>query len=256
MDKPRLIITHDGLAHADEIFTIALILKVLGAVEIERRRLVTEVELNDPSVWVLDQASRYEPALHNFDHHQDKALSATNVLVLDYLRENKIISEDLYLLLRRPFGGISDYDKNGPLPFNGHGFQVSEFFKVFNNFEEGFEAALAFAGLWLDGIEELLNKKQQAILTFKDGVSLDGIVRICSDYPVLWTAMGSERILVAPEKGEWRVHSADTDKYPLLSTGKEKFLHSNRFVASFNNKADAVEAAKLAAGLLNQTNVI
>lgn len=70
MKTPQLILTHPGSAHADDFLACALCSNIHGGLPIERRA-ATEAELNDPAVAVLDQGLRWEPALWNFDHHQN-----------------------------------------------------------------------------------------------------------------------------------------------------------------------------------------
>jgi uncharacterized UPF0160 family protein len=245
MDTPTLLITHDGQFHADELFTIALTHWVFGPVPYKRTRKVTQAELDDPSIWVLDQYGQMDVVKHNFDHHQDKSLQATNVLVMHFLYMHELISKDLYEILQRSFIAISDYDRNGPVSFNG--FQVNEFFKTFNNLENGFELALDVVKTWLQGLNNLLAKKEEAERIYKDGRSIGTLVKVCRAFPILWHTMGPARILVAPEKDTWRVHSADTSNYPIVSTGKELFLHENKFIAAYKTKEDAVVAATLTA---------
>lgn len=245
MNTPTLLITHDGQFHADEIVTIAILYLAFGVVPYKRTRSVTKEELDNPDIWVLDQYGQLDVVKHIFDHHQSKDLQATNMLVLKYLANNDLIKKDLYELLLRPFGQISDYDRLGPLSFTG--FQFSEFIKTLNNLDNGFEMALAICRTWLQGMEALLDRKEEAQTIYKNGRSIGGIVKVCKAFPILWHTMGPERILVAPEKNTWRVHSADTETYPIVSTGKELFLHENRFIASYATKDDAVVAATLTA---------
>lgn len=245
MNTPTLLITHDGQFHADEVFTIALIHKAFGKIPYRRTRKVSQEELDNPDIWVLDQYGQLDVTKHNFDHHQDKSIQATNMLVLKFLQLQGLVSSDLYEILKRPFTAISDYDRNGPIPYNG--FQVSELIKTFNNLEDGFEIALAMVTTWLQGLENLLAKKEEAERVYKDGRIIGSIVKVCRAFPILWHTMGSAKILVAPEKDTWRVHSSDTENYPIVSTGKELFLHENKFVAAYQNKQDAVVAAVLSA---------
>lgn len=245
MDTPTLLITHDGQFHADELFTIAIIHKVFGPVPYKRTRKVYQEELDDPSIWVLDQYGQLDVVKHNFDHHQDKTLQATNMLLLRFLHLNGLMSKDLHEILQRPFTAISDYDRRGPVSFNG--FQVSEFFKTFNNLEDGFEIALAVVKTWLKGLDNLLTSKEEAERIYRDGRVIGTLVKVCRAFPILWHTMGTAKILVAPEKNTWRVHSADTENYPIVSTGKELFLHENKFIAAYATKEDAVVAATLSA---------
>jgi hypothetical protein len=68
--NPTLILTHPGSAHADDLLACAMISSLHSGLPIERRA-ATDAELADPSVAVLDEGMRWEPALSNFDHHQD-----------------------------------------------------------------------------------------------------------------------------------------------------------------------------------------
>lgn len=247
MNKPKLLITHDGQFHADELFSIALLQHVFGDIPYKRIRTVTRDEFRDPLVWVLDQGMECSEEKHNFDHHQSKALTATNLLILKYLRKVGMIEPGLAELLRRPFMAISDYDRWGGLSFNG--FQVNELIKTFNNHPNGFELALELAKAWLSSLELLASKRTEGEIIFKNGQSIKGIIRVVSAFPVLWALMGTEKLLVAPESGGWRLHSSDTENYPIVSTGKEVFLHENRFLATYLTQPDAIEAAKLTARL-------
>lgn len=81
-----LIITHPGSAHFDEFFAIALILATYRDEKfIIARRDPTPEELDTPAVWVVDVGERHEPALHNFDHHQDINHPASFMLVARHL---------------------------------------------------------------------------------------------------------------------------------------------------------------------------
>ena len=63
------VVTHNGRAHRDDFFAVALAIYHHGVHTVVRRD-PTEEELNDPNVLVLDVGRRYEPGLNNFDHHQ------------------------------------------------------------------------------------------------------------------------------------------------------------------------------------------
>ena len=89
-----LIITHPGSAHFDEFFAICLILASFPEKQfiIERREPLPE-ELSDPEVWVVDIGGHYDPALKNFDHHQDLELGASFVLVGDHLKISELFRQ-------------------------------------------------------------------------------------------------------------------------------------------------------------------
>lgn len=89
----NLIITHPGSAHFDDFFSLSLILATYPEINftIERREPV-ERELEDPDIWVVDIGGRHQPELKNFDHHQNLHLSASFVLVADYLNLTPVLN--------------------------------------------------------------------------------------------------------------------------------------------------------------------
>jgi Uncharacterised protein family (UPF0160) len=81
----RLIVTHGGTAHFDELTAISLVMAVHPAVSFRvDRRLPGQGELDDADTWVIDTGRRYDPERRNFDHHQDAGLPASFVLVAGY----------------------------------------------------------------------------------------------------------------------------------------------------------------------------
>jgi len=104
-----VIITHPGSAHFDEVTAISLVLAVHEntAFKIERR-LPDQAELDDPETWVIDTGRRYEPERHNFDHHQDRDLSASFVLLARHL----VLEETLAVMPWWRFK--DDVDRIGP----------------------------------------------------------------------------------------------------------------------------------------------
>ena len=82
----RLIITHPGSAHFDEVTAISLLSAVYGETQFRIEwRDPTPSELDNPDIWVIDTGNRHEPGKRNFDHHQSLDCPASFVLVADYL---------------------------------------------------------------------------------------------------------------------------------------------------------------------------
>ena len=91
--KIQLIITHPGSAHFDEVAAISLIMAMHTDTEFRiERREPTQIELDNPDVWVVDIGNRHEPEKHNFDHHQDTDCPAAFVLVAEYLELSETMS--------------------------------------------------------------------------------------------------------------------------------------------------------------------
>lgn len=85
------VITHParapGEAHFDEVTAIALLsldLNLDSDLQVVRKE-PTEKELYDPTIYVIDVGGMYDPALRNFDHHQDNSLDSSFVLIARYL---------------------------------------------------------------------------------------------------------------------------------------------------------------------------
>lgn len=85
LPRPRMIITHGGKAHRDELLAVACLLEEFGLIPVERRSPLEE-ELKDPSVLVVDIGTKYDPKLRNFDHHQFSA--EENKCALSLLNEH------------------------------------------------------------------------------------------------------------------------------------------------------------------------
>jgi hypothetical protein len=77
------IVTHDGQAHQDELFAVAMLVAKYNIPYY--RRDPTPDELENPEVCVVDVGGQYDPAKCNFDHHQDKKLPASIIMVAKFL---------------------------------------------------------------------------------------------------------------------------------------------------------------------------
>lgn len=81
---PQKLITHNGTFHADEVFAIAILEKLIGKpLEITRTRdaQVLEAGVKNTDVFVVDVGLAYEPEKFNFDHHQDRNMKSAAGLV-------------------------------------------------------------------------------------------------------------------------------------------------------------------------------
>lgn len=77
----RTIIVHPGTAHMDDFLTVALVRGILSDITILRREPTPE-DLEDPHILVADVGGVHDPLNMCFDHHQDRELPASFVLVL------------------------------------------------------------------------------------------------------------------------------------------------------------------------------
>jgi len=242
------IITHNGQFHADEVFACALLQNVFGDIPIERTRDISIDDIHNPDVWILDVNGAFDESLHLFDHHQDVNLESSNMLVLNYLRDEKIINEDLYYKLIGDFKSISHIDCSGFESFNG--FQVNTLIKSFNSIENGFEAALKTAENYImtKVIDCMLIEKSRQL--FDDGEAISFMVKICEDYPIFWKSYNECEFLIAPDSnGRWCVHAKDSKQLPIIPNGTEEFIHANRFIAVYNSREEAIISGQNQFGL-------
>lgn len=84
------IVTHDGKAHMDELLAAALLTLHMGhdpadIIRKDAREASREVESGerDESLWYLDCGMKYEPSRRLFDHHQDRELECSALLVFN-----------------------------------------------------------------------------------------------------------------------------------------------------------------------------
>lgn len=76
------IVVHEGRAHVDDYLASCVCIHKTG-LPLFRMGVDREM-LEDPSCWVLDQGFRFEPDLHNFDHHHLKDQICSLTMVLDH----------------------------------------------------------------------------------------------------------------------------------------------------------------------------
>ena len=82
----RLIVTHPGSAHKDDLLAVCVLVAKHGA-PVERRD-PTPAELEDASVAIVDIGGVHDPARMNFDHHhfpREHAPTCALSLLLDHL---------------------------------------------------------------------------------------------------------------------------------------------------------------------------
>ena len=77
------VVVHDGKAHQDDFLASCVCHYKLDNSEVFRGQ-PSEQDFLDSDCWILDQGRRYEPELHNFDHHQIEQEICAFTMVLDY----------------------------------------------------------------------------------------------------------------------------------------------------------------------------
>jgi hypothetical protein len=238
------IITHNGIFHADDAMAVALLHEFLRpTIPVERTRNISPDEFTNPGIWIVDVGGQYNTEHNNFDHHHDPSLPSACVLVLKELYFRGHISMVVYDELIDPLMEISHIDCNGPADKNG--FQVNSLIKSFNALIDGFDLAVNVCRLYIQSCVLTAAKAAESRHIWDSGEQVSMFIRSCDAFPIHWKRYEEEPFLVYPNEGMFTLISRNSEEFPILSTGREKFIHANKFLAVFANKKDAIDCANV-----------
>ena len=127
------IITHSGVAHLDDFFSVCLILYKDNSVDtILRQAEISEEELKDPTTWIVDISEIHDPDIKAFDHHQEGINDCSFSLLLKYWgmweRANKVYSW-ISTVVEIDTSGIGSFVKQKGISFDIY-FQLDSFVKT------------------------------------------------------------------------------------------------------------------------------
>lgn len=258
-DSKLKIITHSGLFHADEVFSIALLVMNGKPAEILRTRNARIIDefRNRKDVFILDVGGAYNPEFACFDHHsKDDFLQneAAVSLLFNYLNRDKrreqdeIVYKRLILGLKNWDTGNSDYDTDG-IPLNVS--QIISSYNMLNSVNQDQQFALAVRL----AIRVLKNEYRIATEILKSGEIWRNSLKInneaieLSSHCAFWRMYNTQEsrihYILQPSERGWAVISTDAKRYPLPEiTGVNAhliFYHQNKYFALFNNKKSALD---------------
>ena len=240
------IITHNGIFHADDVMAVALLHEFIRpTIPVERTRNISADEFANPDIWIVDVGGKFDKELNNYDHHQDPMLHSACVLVLKELYHMRRVSVPLYDELIDVLLEISHIDCNGPSDRNG--FQVNSLIKSFNALENGFDLAVQVCRHYIQSCKVSAMKAVESREIWDAGEQISFFIRVCEKFPIHWKRYEEETFLVYPNDGKWNVLSINSEHFPLMSTGKETFMHANKFLGVFTTKEDAISCAQASA---------
>jgi uncharacterized UPF0160 family protein len=248
-----IVVTHNGLFHFDEVMSVALIKRYYNdSVHIIRTR---NVELIHPlqavkDAFVVDVGYMFDQDYKNFDHHQHPSLSASNVLVLEYLHDNNLIETRHYISLSNHMGSISDWDTNKGEVHEAYTAElenISMYVKMLNR-DPGnhtiqmrqFEKAVEFAMSHLDNIEYKTNQFLKQVDIYNARVD-KGEYSIYDGFVDLNKFANNGPIAIMNTGDAWMVKSLDTNVIKLPQSSKAIFVHKEGFMAKFKLFDDAEE---------------
>lgn len=290
---PRSFGTHSGTFHADEV-TAAALLKIFNLIDIDKIQRTRDLRFLKDCEYVCDVGGVYNPQLKKFDHHQNdyQGDMSSAGMVLLYLKEQAIITEEEYSFLERSLiAGIDAHD-NGKANIEPG---VCTFSQVVTNFaptsyeaseeqmKESFLQALHFVCGHLERMmdryhyvyecrKEVIEamKLKDKLLIFNKSIpwmdvffDMDG-----EHHPALFVIMpagthwklrgippsSKERMKVRlPLPEEW-AGLMDEDLRNKTGIPGAIFCHKGRFISIWETKSDALKALSLVLNFMKVEN--
>jgi len=269
-----VIVVHDGPFHADEVFSTALLEMFLNGgdrVLVIRTRDISDA-LVESATFIIDVGYIFDDVKH-FDHHQDKGLDASNMLILRHLFKIGALDQDEYFALEPLFQEISNVDINKD---DIHvkigeaaaitGFKENTYLSGIIAYQnrmdpesEPFEQELAFRGaveMAKMVIHAQLYKgwsKRKNIQRWNKGEKWEeGYSMYCDENILHWKDLAPANIRYFGCKSSqgYALLTKDSRKYPLPMFTREEypsliFRNSANFFASFKSKEDVLKILQI-----------
>jgi hypothetical protein len=257
------ILTHNGKAHQDDFLAACVCCYKLNTTEVYRDAYAQE-DLNDPNCWVLDQGRKFEPDLHNFDHHQIEEEICAFTMVLDYFYGKK------YREYMPQLRFVEIYDSYGPkkaaefvemkqdnldvVSSPIHTSMMRVFSKIEGRVKDPMLSIMKEIGFeicnQIESTETLLKSLDEAIYFEYDDVKiLDNVNCKLPEgvkHDVLPTKLYSKIKDIYPEviltkdsrQGGYRMVSTNTDCLKFLPNPYSYFSHNSGFLVGFEKYED------------------
>lgn len=258
INREILVITHDGLFHSDEVFSVALLRLYYSDIKIIRTRdseLLIKA-INDREVFVLDVGNAYDPQTRNFDHHQMDAPEGLSTISLLFFHLFPDFREDdrLSKIYNRLIKGINEWDQGkADRILKGHPLHLPQLISGFNRFgmpnqDTQFLKAVDFAYKVLANEMNTAKEMIRSEEVWKKKEVLGKQVALLDEYCTFWRIVQGEekhyKYIAQPDLDNWSVMSVDSELHPLPEvTGNTNglvFQHKDRFITVFNNYQSAI----------------
>ncbi len=276
------ILTHSGIFHADEVFAVAILetffQKKAHITRTRDKERISEAQ-KSPECWVIDIGLEHDTSKLNFDHHQEKEMDASNLLIWKHLPFEPEIKQEMM-----PFmSGISDYDTNkgGTLQEFGK-FNFDNKFRLLSHIVSGFNyepmhseqdaqfgKAVMFATEILQNEIRAAQKRIDAQLIWEKRQELaEGKIILFEEFCAIWKEKAKDSSVLCKvfcDGNRWNIFSINTHLFLMPNEQAIKqamsqpeefiFVHPSGFIAGFQTKAAALEVAqKLVATLPDKQN--
>lgn len=241
------VITHAGVFHLDEILAIAT-LRELNVINedtpIERKFQISNDELDNPSIAIIDVGKNYNDDLNNFDHHQDGNLPASNLLILSHFytddREKELLRDELYIPVSDNDVGINVAKENDA--------SLYSCIRNLNNIENGFETAINIVQNILKGYIATAKKAVEGeqrwlnLPEFKTSKGYNYKIQEDDNFIPNWKELAKRdniHFLVTPNaRGGYQAMTRNSDEITFPENENATFRHNSGFMIVFKTKEE------------------
>lgn len=260
--KFNRLITHDTTFHADDVIAVAL-LRVAGyslySFARTRDKAIVEEALRTPETLILDTGMVYDPAMLNFDHHQDKSLMSAAGLIYEEIKD-ELLPVEAQFYFAQWISSIDAIDTNRDHIYHlwdqlPSGFRhTSSILGGFNRdpanaeeqdqqFAKAVEAAISIVR------NEIYSaiKKAESERHYTERTILENNVAVFDEYSTVWKEHRDHVFVVMPHANGWQIQTIDTaiDVIPesvALAPGFS-FRHISGFMATLRTRHEAITFA-------------
>jgi len=255
------VITHDTSFHADEVIAVALLRFCAYKFELIRTRdnIVLAEAVSNPEILVLDVGGQYDPALLNFDHHQDMELKSAAGLIYEHFK-NEILPEHEQPFLDNFFAAIDAIDTNRnnvfavwstlPKGFRNASSIIGGFNRDVRNAAEQdaqFEKAAAFAQTIIENEVYSAKRKAKSEAEYATRFILPNNVAVFEEFSTVWKDKKEHQFVILPHANGWQIQTLDTTiaQVPESVSACEGFVfrHGSGFMAVVKDKDVALAFA-------------
>lgn len=255
------VITHNTAFHADDVLAVAMLRYANFEFELIRTRTpsVLAEAIADPNTLIADVGGVYDPAMLNFDHHQDMSLPSAAGMIYENFKD-LICPTDAQPFFAQFIASIDAIDTNrnniyavwNTLP---EGFRnTSNILSGFNRDvmnaaqqDDQFNRAVEFALIIIENERHSAIEKAKSERQYSERSILPNNVAIFDEFSTVWKEKGEHQFAVLPHANGWQIQSRDT----AVATVPERvaecegfiFRHGSGFMATVKDKAVAVEFA-------------
>lgn len=256
------VITHNTAFHADDVMAVAMLRYAGFEFELIRTRTasILEAAINDPNTLIADVGGVYDPAMLNFDHHQDMNLPSAAGMIWEHFKDS-ICPADAQPFFGQFISSIDAIDTNrnniyavwNTLP---EGFRnTSNILSGFNRDvmnaaqqDEQFNRAVDFALVIIENERNSAIQKAKSERQYSERSILPNNVAVFDEFSTVWKEKGEHQFAILPHATGWQIQSRDT----AVATVPERvaecegfiFRHGSGFMATVKEKSTAIAFAK------------